>query len=303
MVALLDAKDQHHALHGGTTVKSRAEATRDEVVVVTGAGGMGEAVARRLGAGRILVLADASEGRLAEAAERLSAAGHQVRSVRADLSSAADATTLAATAAALGAIRAVIHTAGVSPVQATPAEIVAIDVVGTARVLDAFEPYVEAGTVAVCIASMAGTMTAMDPQALELLATTPTDRLLALAVLDPATLDVGSAYGVAKRANQARVEAASVVWGRRGGRVVSLSPGIIATPMGRAELAGPFGDVMRAMIEQSGTGRIGTPDDIAAVVEFLVGPGASFITGTDLLVDGGVVAAMRYARSSDHPGT
>jgi len=84
---------------------------------------------------------------------------------------------------------------------------------------------------------------------------------------------------------------------------VSLSPGVIATPMGHAELAGPFGDVMRMMVEQSGTGRIGTPDEIAAAVEFLVSPGASFISGTDLLVDGGVVAAMPYARSSNHSGT
>ena len=272
---------------------------RDEVVVVTGAGGMGEAVARRLAPGRTLVLADASDARVNELGERLSNAGHRVRALRVDVSSADDVTTLAGTAAALGAIRAVVHTAGVSRVQATPAQIVAVDVIGTARVLGAFEPHVETGTVAVCIASMAGTMTPLDAETLALLATTPTDRLSTLAVLDPATLDVASAYGVAKRANQARVEAASVAWGRHGGRVVSLSPGIIATPMGRAELAGPFGDVMRAMIERSGTGRIGTPDDVAAAVEFLVSPAASFITGTDLLVDGGVVAAMRYPRSSD----
>jgi len=276
---------------------------RDEVVVVTGAGGIGEAVARRLGPGRILVLADASETQLNAVAARLSAAGHRVHALKVDVSAAAEVTTLAATAAALGAIRAVVHTAGVSPVQATPEQIVAVDVVGTARVLEAFEPYVESGTVAVCIASMAGTMTPIDPQLLEPLATTPTDELSALALLDPATLDVASAYGIAKRANQVRVEAASVVWGRRGGRVVSLSPGIIATPMGNAELAGPFGGVMRAMIDQSGTGRIGTPDDIATVVEFLVSPGASFITGTDLLVDGGVVAAMRYPRSPSGRGT
>src|SRR5262245_21190137 len=275
---------------------SRSATTGNEVVVVTGAGGMGEAVARRLGSGRMLVLADASEQRLAETTQRLSATGHEVRMVCVDVTSAADVTMLATTAAALGAIRAVVHTAGVSPVQATPEQIVAIDVVGTARVLDAFEPYVESGTVAVCIASMAGTMTSMDPQVLELLATTPTDQLFALVPLGPGRLDVASAYGIAKRGNQARVEAASVVWGRRGGRVVSLSPGIIATPMGQAELAGPFGDVMRAMIERSGTGRVGTADDVAAVVEFLVSPGASFITGTDVLVDGGVVAAMRHPR-------
>ena len=114
-------------------------------------------------------------------------------------------------------------------------------------------------------------------------------------MLDPATMEPGTAYGLAKRANQARVEAASVVWGRRGGRVVSISPGIIATPMGHAELAGPFGDVMRSMLDLSGCRRLGTPDDIAAAVEFLVSPAASFITGIDLLVDGGVVAAMRHA--------
>lgn len=272
------------------------------VVVVTGAGGMGEAVARRLAPGHSLVLADASEERLAEVADRLGAAGHLLRSVRVDVSLAAEVEALAASAAELGRIRAVVHTAGVSPVQATPERIVAVDVVGTARVLDAFELYVEPGTVAVCIASMAGTMAALDPQALALLATTPSDGLAALPLLDPAKLDSGSAYGLAKRANQVRVEAASVRWGRRGGRVVSLSPGIIATPMGRAELAGPFGEVMRGMIESSGTGRVGTADDIAAAVEFLVSPAASFITGTDLLVDGGVVAALRYPKSFDDPG-
>jgi NAD(P)-dependent dehydrogenase (short-subunit alcohol dehydrogenase family) len=259
---------------------------------------MGEAVARRLAPGSIVVLADASAERLRELHERLVTAGHQVRAVQADVSSAADVTALAAEAAALGAIRAVVHTAGVSPVQALPERIVAVDVIGTARVLDAFAAYVEPGTVAVCIASMAGTMRALEQRVLELLATTPTDQLSALPILDPATLDVGSAYGIAKRANQVRVEAASVAWGRRGGRVVSLSPGVIATPMGRAELDGPFGDVMREMIARSGSGRVGTADDVAAVVEFLVSPAASFITGSDVLVDGGVVAALRYARSA-----
>lgn len=271
---------------------------REEVIVVTGAGGMGEAVARRLGPGRHVVLADASETHLHEVAERLSACGHRIQPLRVDVSSAAEVATLAGTAARLGAIRAVVHTAGVSPVQATPEQIVAVDVVGTALVLDAFEPLVEPGTVAVCIASMAGTMATLDPQVLARLATTPTGELAGLEVLDPAKLDSGSAYGIAKRANQVRVEAASVLWGRRGGRVLSLSPGIIATPMGRAELAGPFGDVMRTMLEQSGAGRVGTADDVAAVVEFLVSPAASFLTGSDVLVDGGVVAALRWGAAA-----
>jgi NAD(P)-dependent dehydrogenase (short-subunit alcohol dehydrogenase family) len=268
-------------------------AARRDVVVITGAGGMGEATARRLGPGRVLVLADANDAQLAHTCSRLTDDGHDAHPVRTDVSAAADVEALAERAAALGSIRAVVHTAGVSPVQATTEQIVAVDVVGTALVLDAFEQYVETGTVAVCIASMAGTMTNLDAATLHVLATTPTAALSALPMLDPSTMDPGVAYGLAKRANQARVEAASVAWGRRGGRVVSLSPGVIATAMGRAELAGPFGDVMRTMVETSGTRRLGTPDDIAAVVEFLVSPAASFITGTDVLVDGGVVAAIR----------
>lgn len=272
---------------------TNSPAARD-VVVVTGAGGMGEAVVRRLGSGCAVVLADVSEAQLSRVADALGRDGYTVHPVRTDISEQAEVTVLARVAADLGPIRCVVHTAGVSPVQATSRQIVDVDVIGTARVLDAFEAYVRPGTVAVCIASMAGTMTQLDPKTLALLATTPTEELHALAVLDPNAMEPGVAYGVAKRANHVRVEAASQAWGRRGGRVVSISPGIIATPMGQDELAGPFGAAMRAMIEMSACRRLGTPDDIAAAVEFLVSAAASFITGTDLLVDGGVIAAVRH---------
>lgn len=265
---------------------------RREVLVVTGAGGMGEAVARRLGGGRAVVIADLDDEQLRRISGMLQGDGYDVHTLRVDVSSAHDVTRLAATAAELGTIRCVVHTAGVSPVQATSRQIVDVDVIGTARVLDSFEPHVAPGTVAVCIASMAGTMTTLAPDVLRLLATTPTDELHALDVLDATTIDPGTAYGIAKRANHVRVQAASIPWGRRGGRVVSISPGVISTPMGQAELAGPFGDSMRSMIEMSASRRVGTPDDIAAAVEFLASPGASFITGTDLLVDGGVIAAL-----------
>jgi NAD(P)-dependent dehydrogenase (short-subunit alcohol dehydrogenase family) len=253
---------------------------------------MGRAVGRRLGAGRALVLADASESQLQEATDALAAEGFEVYPLSVDVASAPDVAALADRASELGPLRSLVHTAGVSPVQATPRQIVDVDVIGTARVLDAFEPLAEPGTVAVCIASMAGTMTTLPPEVMRALAVTPTDQLAALSVLDPSEMNSGVAYGLAKRANQARVQAASVLWGRRGGRVVSVSPGVIHTPMGRAELGGPFGESMRDMIERSGTHRVGTPDDIAAAVEFLTSPAASFITGTDLLVDGGVVAAL-----------
>ena len=263
-----------------------------EVVVVTGAGGMGHAITRRIGSGRSVVLADFDDANLARAADTLRGDGFDVHPVRTDVSSADDLAALAQVASELGPICCIAHTAGLSPAQATPAQIIAVDFVGTARMLDAFEPHVRPGTVAVCIASMAASFATLPVETLQLLATTPTAELHTLAALDPSALDAGMAYVVAKRAVQVRVEAAALVWGRRGGRVVSLSPGIIATPQGNEELAGPSGDGMRAMIDMSALGRLGTPDDIAATVEFLASPAASLITGTDILVDGGIVAAV-----------
>jgi NAD(P)-dependent dehydrogenase (short-subunit alcohol dehydrogenase family) len=263
------------------------------VLVVTGVGGMGQAVVRRLGSGCPVVLADFDAAHLATVAETLSRDGYVVHPVHTDVSSPGDVAALATAAAELGPIDRVVHTAGVSPTQATARQIVTVDFVGTARMLDAFEPHVRPGTVGVCIASMAAMFATLSTETEQLLATTPTDELPSLAVLDPNTLDAGMAYVVAKRAVQVRVEAAALAWGRRGGRVVSLSPGIIATPQGNEELAGSSGDGMRAMIDMSALRRLGTPDDIAAAVEFLVGPAASLITGTDILVDGGIVAAIR----------
>jgi NAD(P)-dependent dehydrogenase (short-subunit alcohol dehydrogenase family) len=140
---------------------------------------------------------------------------------------------------------------------------------------------------------MSGSMVTVEPEVEQALATIPAESLPSLPLFDTST-HPGIAYAYAKRANQVRVRAASLSWGSKGARVVSISPGVIATPMGRQELEGASGEHMRQLIDASGTGRIGTPDDVAAAVEFLVSPAASFITGVDLLVDGGAVAAMRY---------
>lgn len=270
-----------------------------EVLVVTGAGGMGMAIARRLGPGRRVLLADYAETVLERAVQQLQAEGYDVHGRQTDVSDAAAVRSLADAAAELGTFRILVHTAGVSPVQAPPERVIAVDVVGTALVLDEFLRLAGPGSVAVCVASMAGAMATLPPEAEHLLATTPTAKLAGLPLLDPARLDRGAAYSIAKRANQLRVQWASLQWGRKGGRVVSVSPGIISTPMGQEELSGPSGPMMRAMIAASGTGRVGTPDDIAAAVEFLVSPAASFITGTDLLVDGGAVAGVRFARARE----
>jgi len=268
-------------------------ATVQDVLVVTGCGGMGTAVARRLGAGRAVLLADVDEVALAASAEALRAEGLEVSTRTVDVGRAESVEGLAEAATALGRVGAVVHTAGLSPVQAPPAAIVHVDLVGTARMLDIFGRVIASGGAGVFVASMAGSMASLDADLERRLATVPTADLAGLPELSEEVLgDAATAYVTAKRANQLRVRAAAGPWGTRGARVNSLSPGVIATPMGEAELAGPTGDVMRRMIAASPTDRIGTPHDIAAAVAFLVGPDAGFVTGTDLLVDGGVVAAM-----------
>ncbi len=267
-----------------------------DVVVVTGSGGMGTAVARRIGAGSTIVLADVAEETLNAAAEELGSEGLETITKVVDVSQADSVAELAGAAVTHGRIMSVVHTAGLSPVQTTPTAIMNVDLLGTAHVLDAFGAVIGDGGAGVFVSSMAGTMASLSPEFEHRLATTPTNALMDLPELAPGSLgDSGTAYVIAKRANQLRVKAAAGTWGERGGRVNSLSPGIIATPMGEAELAGPTGDAMRAMINGSASGRIGTPHDIAAAVEFLVGSQSSFVTGTDLLVDGGVVASLRPA--------
>lgn len=267
------------------------------VVVVTGSGGIGTAIARRIGPGSTVMLVDDDEKVLAAAAARISSEGHDVVEHLADISEKGAVQALADGAAERGPITAMVHTAGVSPVQASVERILEVDLLGVALVLDAFGSVIAPGGAGVVIASMSGAMAQLDTELEALLVGTPTDELLALPQLRPDTVPDGvTAYRLAKRANQLRVRSASLTWGRRGARVNTVSPGVISTPMGAAELAGPNGNSMRAMISGSGTGRVGTPDDIAAAVEFLTGPHSTFVTGTDLLVDGGVVAARTTGR-------
>lgn len=266
-----------------------------EVLVVIGVGGMGQAIARRVGMGKTVLLADYHDRTLQSAADLLTADGHQVELTKVDVASADSVGALADRAAALGPVTRIAHTAGLSPSQADAATILAVDLLGVALVLDEFATVVAAAGAGVVIASMAGHMfPPLTPEQDHALAHTPAEDLLQLPFASPEHIDnPGLAYGIAKQANRIRVRAASAAWGRRGARINSISPGIISTPMGRQELDSPMGDGMRSMIEASATRRLGTPDDIAAAAAFLLGPDSSFITGTDLLVDGGVIAATR----------
>jgi NAD(P)-dependent dehydrogenase (short-subunit alcohol dehydrogenase family) len=264
------------------------------VVVVIGTGGMGLAVARRLAGGRRLILADASPTSLDAAGGSLSEDGHLVDAQVVDVSDQVSVEKLADAAGGAGRIEAVIHTAGVSPATSTARKIYEVDLLGTAYVIDAFLAVASAGTSLVCVASMAGYFASLPADFERHLATAPAGQLLAHPGLELDSASPELAYLIAKRGNQLRVEAAAHVWGSKGARLNTLSPGVISTPMGRRELQDANGAHIQGMIDLSGARRVGTPEDIAATAAFLAGPDSSFITGNDILVDGGAIAAQRW---------
>ncbi|MDT5202072.1 MAG: hypothetical protein QOH34_3594 [Mycobacterium sp.] len=270
-----------------------SQARNNEVLVVIGVGGMGLSIARRVGAGRTIVLADINAAGLNAAAGTLTDDGHQVLIQEVDVTSRSSVAAVAETAQAAGRVTAIVHTAGLSPEQASAEAVLAVDLLGVALTIDEFGRVIEPGGAGVVIASMAGHMQpALDPAVERQLASTPADELLGLQACSRIT-DSRMAYPFAKRANQIRVAAAAGAWGERGARINSISPGVISTAMGRLELGSESGVLMRAMVDNSGLRRLGTPEDIAAATEFLLGPAAAFVTGTDLLVDGGVIAAIQ----------
>ncbi|MEU0648223.1 SDR family oxidoreductase [Streptomyces umbrinus] len=271
----------------------RPNEERRDVVVVTGAGGMGVAVARRLGNGRNVLLADASSQGLDRAVTALTDEGYAVRGMVTDVSDRGAVHKLAEASAAEGRVAAIVHTAGVSPATGPAKTIVDVNLLGTAHVIDAFETVATRGTALVVISSMAGHVASLSREEEAALATTATEDLLGLDVVTAIGDDAQTAYIVTKRANHLRVQAAALAWNLRGARVNSVSPGVIATAMSRAEAASPSGAHMMQMLDASGSGRVGTPGEIADAVAFLTGPESSYITGTDLLVDGGQAAWLR----------
>jgi len=220
----------------------------------------------------------------------LSNAGFEVSTATVDVSSRESVHALVQTATACGDVTGVIHAAGVSPSQAPPATILAVDLYGTALVLEEFGNVIARGGAGIVIASQSGhRLGALTAEQDAALATTPTEELLGLPMTDPL-----HAYQLAKRGNSLRVMAEAVRWGKRGARVNTISPGIIFTPLAKDELTGPRGEGYRRMIELSPVGRGGTPDEVGAVGALLMGPDGTFITGSDFLMDGGVTASYFY---------
>ena len=270
--------------------------TQTNVIVVIGAGLIGQAIARRVSAGKHVVLADLRQENADTAAKILSDAGFDVSTTKVDVSSRASVQALVETAKNFGEISGVIHAAGVSPSQASPETILKVDLYGTALVLEEFGNVIARGGAGVVIASMPGhRLPALSAEQNAALATTPVEELLKLPMLqlDKVT-DPLNAYQISKRGNSLRVMAEAVRWGKRGARVNTISPGIIITPLANDELKGPRGAGYRRMMELCAAGRAGTPDEVGSVGALLMGSDGAFITGSDFLMDGGVTAAYWF---------
>jgi len=267
-----------------------------DVIVVIGPGQIGQAIARRVGAGKHVLLADMRQDNANAAAEVLGNAGYDVSVATVDASSREAVHALVERATGLGDVTGLIHAAGVSPTQASPAMILKVDLYGTALVLEEFGNAIVRGGAGVVVASQSGhRLPPLTVEQNKALATTPVEELLSLPFLQPHQVkDSLHAYQLSKRGNSLRVMAEAVRWGKRGARINTISPGIIMTPLAKDELRGPRGEGYRRMIEVSAVGRVGTPDEVGTVAALLLGPDGGFITGSDFLMDGGVTAAYWY---------
>lgn len=269
---------------------------KKEVMILTGAGQIGMAIARRMGHGMKILIGDKKPENAQTIAKIMKDAGFDTEAVEMDLSSRESIKKLIAKAQEYGEIAMLVNAAGVSPSQAPVEAILKVDLYGTAVLLEELGKVIKEGGVGVTISSQSGhRMPALTPEEDELLASTPTEELLDLAVLQPENIrDTLHAYQLAKRCNEKRVMAESVKWGEKGARINSISPGIIVTPLAIDEFNGPRGDFYKNMFAKCPAGRPGTADEVANVAELLMSEKGSFITGADFLVDGGATASYFY---------
>ena len=266
-----------------------------EVVALLGAGSMGMAIAERVTQNRIVLLGDISEKALETSRQKLEYSGYHVETMRVDASDKDSIYAFAKKAKELGNVKYYIHTAGASPNQTNPQHMIKLDLIGSAYALDAFGEVIAKDGAGILISSQTGYML---PQPLTneeeyALTMTPADELSQLPMLQPNVIvNSGIAYIMSKRANQLRVRKAAIDWGKRGARINTISPGVVITPLAYDEFRAA-GEGYQKMIEASAMHRVGNPAEIANAAQFLLSDQASFITGTDLLVDGGTIAAIK----------
>lgn len=259
-----------------------------------GAGSIGQAIARRVAAGKHLVIADYDEHNAQRAASILADAGFECSTIKCDLGSKDDILRLVDHATSMGEVVNVVNAAGVSPSQAPVQEILRVDLYGTSVLIEEFGKVIAHGGSCVIISSQSGhRLPALSLQENELLATTPVDDLLNLPLLKEID-DTLKAYQYSKRCNVLRVMYEATRWGRRGATINSISPGIIITPLANDELRGPRKDGYLKMIEGMPARRAGTPDEVGDLAEFLMSSRGRFISGSDFLIDGGCTASYWY---------
>ena len=269
---------------------------KKEVMIVTGAGQLSMAIARRVGFGMKIVMGDKSMKNAETIAKIMNDAGFDVIPVEMDLSSRESILNLIAEAQKYGPITKLVNGAGVSPSQAPIEAILKVDLYGTAVLLEEVGKIIAPGGAVVTISSKSGwRMPALTAKEDELLATTPAEELLNLDILQRSNIkDILHAYQMAKRCNEKRVMAEAVKWGERGARLNDIAPGIIVTPLAVDEFNGPRGDFYKNMFAKCPAGRPGTADEVANVAELLMGPAGSFISGSTFLIDGGATASYFY---------
>ena len=265
-------------------------------MILTGAGQIGMAVARRMGYGKKIVIGDKNPDNAQAVAKIMNDAGYDADAVEMDLSSRESIKNLIVKAQEYGDITMLVNAAGVSPSQAPVEAILKVDLYGTAVLLEEVGKVIREGGVGVTISSQSGhRMPALTPGEDEQLACAPAEELLKLDILQPENIrDTLHAYQMAKRCNEKRVMAESVKWGEKGARINSISPGIIVTPLAIDEFNGPRGDFYKNMFAKCPAGRPGTADEVANVAELLMSDKGAFITGADFLIDGGATASYFY---------
>ena len=266
------------------------------VMILTGAGQIGMAIARRMGYGMKIFIGDKRMENARTISRIMNEAGFDAEALEMDLSSRESIRNLIAEAQKAGPITMLVNAAGVSPSQAPIEAILKVDLYGTAVLLEEVGKVIAPGGVGVTISSQSGhRMPALTPGEDEQLACTPTEELLNLELLQPENIrDTLHAYQLAKRCNEKRVMAEAVKWGEKGARINSISPGIIVTPLALDEFNGPRGDFYKNMFAKCPAGRPGTADEVANVAELLMSDKGAFITGADFLIDGGATASYFY---------
>lgn len=267
-----------------------------DVILLTGAGQIGLAIARRMGHGKKIVVSDKNINNAQTVTKIMAEAGFDAVAVEADISSRKSILNMIAAAQKYGEIAMLINAAGVSPSQASVETILKVDLYGTAVLLEEVGKVIKAGGTGVTISSQSGhRMAALGAETDEQLAVTPAEELLQLEVLKPANIkDTLHAYQMAKRCNVKRVMAEAIKWGVKGAHINSISPGIIVTPLALDEFNGPRGEFYKNMFAKCPAGRPGTADEVANVAELLLSQQGAFITGADFLIDGGATAAYFY---------